>query len=64
MSCCCGEKVQKLNCSDYGLIKISIIAFVLMAAKLWSPLLSLEWYWYAIILVLALIKPMLRIHKK
>jgi len=66
MSCCCGtkEKVQKLDCCDFGLIKISILAFALMAAKLWPSLLSLEWYWYAIVLVLVLIKPMVRMYKK
>jgi len=28
-----------------------------MLAKLWAPLLSLEWYWYALVFVLAGIKP-------
>jgi len=28
-----------------------------MIAKLWKPLLSLDWYWYGLIFVLAVIKP-------
>lgn len=63
---CCGidEKIKKLNCCDFGLVKISIAAFVLMIAKLWTPLLSLEWYWYGIIFVLAIIQPIARMFKK
>ncbi|MCJ7443867.1 MAG: hypothetical protein MUO26_04950 [Methanotrichaceae archaeon] len=35
------NKVKKLTWVDIGLIKLSVAAFVLMIAKLWSPLLSL-----------------------
>lgn len=52
------EKVKKLNWIDIKLIKISVAGFVLMLAKLWEPLLSLDWYWYALIFILAAIKPM------
>lgn len=51
------SKVKNLNWIDVGLIKLSVICFVLMIAKLWQPLLSLEWYWYALIFVLAAIRP-------
>lgn len=67
MCMCCSwinEKIKKINCCDIGLIKLSIAAFVLMLAKLWAPLLSLEWYWYGIIFVLAVIKPLAKILKK
>lgn len=47
------SRMKKLKWQDISLIKISVAAFVLMIAKFWEPLLSLEWYWYIIIALLA-----------
>jgi len=52
------SKVKNLGWVDVQLIKFSVMGFVLMIAKLWEPLLSLDWYWYAVIAVLASIKPL------
>ncbi len=57
-------KIQKLDWLDISLIKISVAGFVLMIAKLWEPLLILNWYWYALILVLAVLRPMFKIFSK
>jgi len=46
-----------MNWVDMQFVKISVIGFTLMIAKLWNPLLGLNWYWYALIFVLAAIKP-------
>ena len=35
------------------------LAFGLMIAKLWEPILYLDWYWYLVIAILALIKPIM-----
>ena len=51
------SKVKNLGWVDVQLIKLSVAGCVLMIAKLWEPLLSLDWYWYAVIFVLAAIKP-------
>ncbi len=51
------EKTKKLGWMDIGLVKLSVFFFALMLAKLWAPLLSLEWYWYALVFVLAAIMP-------
>lgn len=51
------SKIKKCNWSDMQFVKLSVAGSVLMIAKLWEPLLSLDWYWYAIIFVLAAIKP-------
>ncbi|MDH5364392.1 MAG: hypothetical protein OEZ07_00110 [Dehalococcoidia bacterium] len=51
------SKIKKLNWVDIQFIKMSVAGCILMIAKLWEPLLSLDWYWYAIIFVLAAIKP-------
>lgn len=51
------SKTKKLNWVDIQFIKLSVAGCILMIAKLWEPLLSLDWYWYAIIFVLAAIKP-------
>ena len=58
------SRIKNLNWTDFGLIKLSILAFALMVAKLWQPILSLDWYWYAIVFVLACIKPMLKVLRK
>jgi len=51
------SKIKKLNWIDIQFIKLSVAGCILMIAKLWELLLSLDWYWYAIIFVLAAIKP-------
>jgi hypothetical protein len=53
------SKVKKLSWVDVKLIQISTAAFILMLAKLWEPLLILEWYWYLAGAVLFAIKPTL-----
>ena len=55
--------IKKMDMWDIGLLKLTVAAFVLMAAKLWSPLLSLDWYWYCLVFVLAAVRPVLRIMK-
>ena len=54
------KKIKKLDWLDMGLIKIAGAAFILIIAKLWKPLLSLSWYWYGIIYLLLIIRP---VHK-
>ncbi len=51
------SRVKKLGWADMALVKISVFFFALMLAKLFSPLLSLDWQWYAIAFLLAGIKP-------
>lgn len=57
-------RMKNLIWIDMGLVKLSVFAFALMVAKLWEPILSLEWYWYGIIFVLAAIPPMIRIFRQ
>lgn len=49
--------IKKLDWKDIPLIKLATAASVLMLAKLWQPLLSLEWYWYFAVFILAAIRP-------
>jgi len=42
---------------DLRLNGLAGFAFALAIAKLWQPLLSLDWHWYALICVFASIKP-------
>lgn len=58
------SRIKKLSCVDVQLIKLSVLGFTLMIAKLWEPILSLDWYWYALIFVLAAIKPIVKIFNK
>ena len=50
--------VKKMTWCDVKLIKLGAAAFTLMIAKLWPPLLSLEWYWYAALGVVFILKPL------
>jgi hypothetical protein len=52
------ERIKRMDWSDIGLIKLAVAGFVLMLAKLWTPLLSLAWYWYFLIFIIAAIKPL------
>jgi len=49
--------IKKCVWYDISLVKLSTAAFILMVAKLWTPILSLEWHWYLIIALLAAIIP-------
>jgi hypothetical protein len=53
--------IKKCDWTDIGLLKISVAAAVLLIAKLWPPIMGLDWYWYAIVLVIAAIKPASRV---
>lgn len=57
------SKVKKMNWFDIKMIKWSVAAFILLIAKLWPPLLSLNWYWYLIIGVVAMIRPLYTMFK-
>ena len=58
------ENIKKCVWYDISLIKLSTAAFILMVAKLWAPILALEWYWYLLIAVLAGIKPAMKMFGK
>ncbi|KAB2877950.1 hypothetical protein F9K33_15000 [bacterium] len=42
---------------DVGLTKIAVFFATLFLAKVWGPILGLEWYWYLILGIIASIKP-------
>ena len=56
-------KIKKCDLIDLKLIQLSSAALVLMIAKIWKPLLNLDWYWYGVIFVLAMIKPIYKMLK-
>ncbi len=58
------SKVQKMKWYDISLTKLSVAGFILFVAKLWSPILSLDWYWYLIIGIVAAIGPMSKVFSK
>ena len=49
---------------DIRLTGLVGLAFGLMIAKLWAPILYLDWYWYLIIALLAGIKPIMTFWKQ
>ena len=49
---------------DIRLAGLVGLTFGLMIAKLWEPILYLDWYWYLVIALLASIKPMMTFFKQ
>lgn len=58
------KKLKKLVWYDMSLIKLTTAAFFLMIAKLWSPILALDWYWYLVIAIFAGVVPFKKIFMK
>jgi len=54
-------KVKRMDALDMGMVKVSVFFLALLAAKLYSPLLSLDWWVYALVFVLAAIRPMMHV---
>jgi len=44
---------------DIRLVWLAGFSLGLMIAKLWEPILYLDWYWYLVIALLAFIKPII-----
>jgi hypothetical protein len=57
------KKIKEMNWVDIKLIKITVAALTLMLAKLWPVILTLPWYVYLVIGVVAAIKPYSKIFK-
>ena len=53
----------KADWIDVGFLKIAVFAAALLFAKLWESILNLDWYWYLIISVAALIRPVITSYK-
>ena len=51
------KKMKTLKPCDMFFIKTASFVAGLLVAKLWVPILSLDWYWYAVIMIVAMIKP-------
>ena len=49
---------------DIRLVRLAGFALGLMIAKLWEPILYLDWYWYLVITLFALIKPVMTFWKQ
>lgn len=47
----------KADWLDVGLTKIAVFFATLFFAKIWEPILGLEWYWYLVFWIIAAIKP-------
>jgi hypothetical protein len=57
-------KIKKMTCVDIGLTKLAVAGFILVIAKLIPGILCIDWYWFAIIAILAAIKPVSVLFKK
>ena len=55
--------IKKYTWQDMALVKLGVMGFTLLLAKLWAPILSLEWYWYAAIFLAASMIPAYKLFK-
>ncbi len=46
-------RIKRYEWQDIAFIKLAVMGFTLMLAKVWSPVLGLDWYWYAAIFLAA-----------
>tara|TARA_B100000378_G_scaffold261234_1_gene242477 strand:+ start:54 stop:260 length:207 start_codon:yes stop_codon:yes gene_type:complete len=49
---------------DQRLSVLAGIGIGLFVAKIWEPILYLDWYWYLLIVLLAVIKPLVTFFKQ
>jgi len=45
------QQIKKMTWKELAMDKIAVMAFALLIAKFWPAVLSFEWYWYAVVLV-------------
>ncbi len=50
-------KKKKFTLADVASDEMAMLAFAFLIAKYWVAVTSLSWYWYVIIFVVFLIKP-------
>ena len=58
------KTAKKLDGMDIGLVKLSVFAIAFLIAKYYPQVLSLDWYWYAVVAVLAAARPLYRAYLK
>ena len=58
------EILKRFDCLDLSLFKLSVAAFTLFLAKIWSPLLGLTWQMYFALGVLAAARPVYKAYFK
>ncbi|MBT4650927.1 hypothetical protein HOC13_00185 [Candidatus Woesearchaeota archaeon] len=57
-------KKKRFTLLDVASDEIAMFALALLIAKYWMSATSLAWYWYVIIFVVFVIKPMIAMLKK
>jgi hypothetical protein len=52
-------KKKKFTLLDVASDEMAMLAFAFLIAKFWTGVTSLAWYWYVILFVIFLIKPLM-----
>ena len=58
------KAIKKYTWRQIACIKLSVLFFTLMIAKLWPGILGLDWYVYMILAIIFMIRPMIMLLKK
>ena len=58
------ERIKRLTCWDMSILKVCVLSFALLVAKLWPAVLSLPWYVYAAVFVVTDIYLLIKIFGK
>jgi len=58
------SRKKKFTITDVASDEIAMFALALLIAKYWTAATSFAWYWYVIIFVIFLIKPLMAMMKK
>jgi len=56
----CEARLKKLTLCDIACVKIATAAGTLLLAKFFPELLTLEWHWYLVIGLAAMVRPAMK----
>lgn len=56
-------KKSNMTVWDIALIKWSVLFWTLFLVALWPPLASLDWYWYLVLGVVFMIRPVMKLFR-
>jgi len=56
--------IKKYKWWHISLLKLCVLAFALMIAKLWNGILILEWYWYLVFGIVLMIPLLIKFFSK
>ena len=58
------DKLKKMTCFDYGVLKVSVFSFALLITKFYPNIMSFDWRWYAAVFFVTYLYLIVRMFRK